>query len=263
GTTVSSPPDLRKVVLGLAHISPHKSQRYEPHTPHDRYRAELNIRPLTLDLYFDDALLPVGYERFVHPDGYPFYFNKYKNLLTNADICIPTIFKKVEATYAAIMNFWDHYYPTRSNNWHLVFENYTNKNTKEQKIGYYFVDASKECLFWLDEYDARDMDDSVKIQSTKAHLGRLMKSQFWYHCEAYPNIYPVTEQILSRVQDTLVNALGDTLTSTDSTIPYGVKTLRDMLDLVKDVKATIGKPDSSAGTGRFLFRFMASFGMNF
>ena len=68
------------------------------------------------------------------------------------------------------MNFWIRYYGPREKSWHLVLENYTN-SAKKEKFGYYFVDLVKECLFWLDEYDATDIDDGVKIRSTSAHLG--------------------------------------------------------------------------------------------
>ncbi|TFK72485.1 hypothetical protein BDN72DRAFT_327548 [Pluteus cervinus] len=247
-----------RIVTGLAPISPQESQRYQRSVVHTRNGDELNLRPLTRD--FDSFSLPKGWERFVQPDGYPFFFNKDKRILTTTDICTDKILEQVNDIYDNAIRFWDTHHSTiaRDNNWHLVLENYINSK-QQKKFGYYFVDHSKECLFWLDEYDVRDMDDSVKIRSSNAHIGRLMKSQFWYHCEAYPNVYPVTESILNRMQDVLVNALGDSLTSTDSTIPYDVKTLREMLDLVNDMKVPNGKPDSSAGTARVLFRFMASF----
>lgn len=141
------------------------------------------------------------------------------------------------------------------------------------RCGYYFVDHSARCLFWLEEFDAMALLDQVRVEFTPPLVGQEMKSLYWcvplaaylaicyliyefrLHNEYFPELRPFKVDALKELKDVLIHAIGglgstlhvniylvlnimmpDSLTSPWTMSPYNLDHLQKMLSLVKDIE---------------------------
>ncbi|OJA08916.1 hypothetical protein AZE42_07368 [Rhizopogon vesiculosus] len=80
-----------------------------------------------------------------------------------------------------------------------------------------------ECLFWLDEFDAKKVLSDCKGITNLSHKGLTIQAQY---------CIPVAQTLVDEVKNMLVHAKCDHLTSKQSSAAYDVNELRDYLDIV-------------------------------
>ncbi|KAF7983492.1 hypothetical protein HWV62_21808 [Athelia sp. TMB] len=91
-------------------------------------------------------------------------------------------------------------------------------------VGYYFADHASKLLFWMEQFDA------FKICSLE------IESQYWTHCELYPNCRHYDQETVDEVRGILLHATTDTLTSTTSTALWTAEQNRCFLSILDHIK---------------------------
>ncbi|KAF7986293.1 hypothetical protein HWV62_35236 [Athelia sp. TMB] len=103
-------------------------------------------------------------------------------------------------------------------------------------VGYYFADHASRLLFWMDEFDASPICSEIKCVVSISHLRLEIESQYWAHCELFPNCRDYNRAILDEVKGILLHATTDTLTSVTSTALWTTKQNRYLLAVLNQVK---------------------------
>lgn len=137
------------------------------------------------------------------------------------------------------------------------------------RCGYYFVDHSTRCLFWLEDFDAMVFLDQVRVDFTAPLVGHEMKSLYWcvplvaylaicyltygfrLHNEYFPELRPFMVDGLKELKDVLIHAIGG-LGSTLHVNIYLVLNIMDarFLDVTMDyVTVQLRSPSKNAFLG--------------
>ncbi|KAJ7928122.1 hypothetical protein B0H13DRAFT_2311984 [Mycena leptocephala] len=147
----------------------------------------------------------------------------------------------------------------------LVIDEIPNEVAKESEPswGYYFVNHSERCPFWLHPLPVNQLELWHAIQGTieKEQLRHDMERQYWSHCTMFPNAPQLTPGHISELKDCLVYSIGDVSTSLTSTAPYSVEELRNLLALVEHLQ--VDGLGSVATYARIMDRFAYDRFLNF
>jgi len=88
--------------------------------------------------------------------------------------------------------------------------------------GYYIVDHSKRCVFWLEPVSTEDV--GMNPAFSMEHLRYGLEEMYWSHVEFYPSHTGIPmDGVVDGLLNTLVHAQGDALTSNVSTFPYSAE----------------------------------------
>jgi hypothetical protein len=102
------------------------------------------------------------------------------------------------------------------------YELYLEFDEDDLSCGYYIVDHSKRCIFWLEPVTTEDvgMNPAFSLE----HLRYELEEAYWSHVEFYPSHTGIpTNGVVDSLLNTLAHAQGDALTSNVSTFPYSAK----------------------------------------
>ncbi|KAJ3515755.1 hypothetical protein NLJ89_g1562 [Agrocybe chaxingu] len=230
-------------------------ERYERNQPYERHDDQpYTIEPFTKS--FSRPNLPDDWTTFVHPEGVRYFLKETRPIpvLTEAYIYSPEIHNQIESYISQIFS-----YINRNS---IAFEKsfLVLELRQSGRCGYYFVDHTNKCLFWLDPFEFSHLLDPLKIPYTASLVGLVMHSHYWYHNELFPHVYQSTEGDLSEISDILVYSIGDLLTAgPNSVVSYDLDTLKASLELVKHFqKQDQSLQRRSPGGARFIYR-MASY----
>ncbi|KIM46860.1 hypothetical protein M413DRAFT_264641 [Hebeloma cylindrosporum] len=199
---------------------------------------------------------PDKWKNFTHPDGSIYFLNESWQIPVITDVYVddddPR--RRLEGFIEKIFSYIDTYEVIMPAEACLVLE-----FRQTGKCGYYFVDHSTRCLFWLEEFDAIDTQDflvHVRVKFTPPLVGHEMKSLYWLHNEYFPELRPFVVDALQELKDVLIHAVGDSLTSPWSNTPYNLDNLQKMLSLVKDIESSDSRgPGSAVVVYRLLHNF--------
>ncbi|KAF8889701.1 hypothetical protein BD779DRAFT_1520547 [Infundibulicybe gibba] len=199
-------PMLSDTINGLVGVSSRESQRYDR-----RVKLEKTISPSWLDAY-------------CHPEG-ALYFH----ILTDAYLHDPAVLDTVEDYVSQILEFM------RKNNLEMPPEvDLVLEPRRSGKYGYYFQPQETRIIL-VDEYDATDLSDEVRVVSSDSR----------YHNELYPQSRNISRDDIRQIQDILIHAIGDSLTSLK------------MLSLTHDIEDHTNH--HSPGSACILYRFLGTF----
>ncbi|KAF8960337.1 hypothetical protein BDZ97DRAFT_1665959, partial [Flammula alnicola] len=177
---------------------------------------------------------PNRWKYFVHPDGGLYFLNESWPIPILTDIYVyeSADRNRLEGYIKSIFQYIKKYgVELPSDDVCLVLE-----FRQSGRCGYYFVDHTTRCLFWLEEFDAMTFLDHVRVQFTPSLVGHEMKSLYWLHNEYFPEVRPFPSGASSELKDILIHAVGDSLTSPSNTAPYSLDVLEKMLALVNDIQ---------------------------
>ncbi|KAF9448056.1 hypothetical protein P691DRAFT_705693 [Macrolepiota fuliginosa MF-IS2] len=244
------------MINDLFPVSVDESERYKRGVKITKGVAEGFIIPyLTIDNPL--PVVPSSWSRYVHPEGAVYFWDSDRRIVTDADILNPEIYETIENRLAQIQGYIREYhidYPCKETV-HLYLEHYP----KIPAFGYYFVDHVNRTLFWLDaKYGYNMVRELQTAPPDLGHVGTELRSQYWYHNEYFPHVLHFPNDALVELQDILWHAVGDLLTSSDSTVPYTLGETKDMQALVTDIITyyrggsviSIHKRGSTVGSGR-------------
>ncbi|KAG1750422.1 uncharacterized protein EDB91DRAFT_1046022, partial [Suillus paluster] len=103
---------------------------------------------------------------------------------------------------------------------------------------YYFVNHSNRTLFWLHNHNEAtdDIFDGLRGVRDPSHIRCALESQYWMHCERYPNHKLDRVKLLKELREVVVHASAEIITSDTSVSPFGADELSRILELVNHLQ---------------------------
>lgn len=218
---------------------------------------EYKIEPLTTSFARDG--LASGWKSYTHPEGVLYFFHKRLRIFTDADLYNPDICMQLHDHIIKLEDFM------RANNLQLdpdvdtVLDFYLSESGKIYWC-YYFASHKHRVVFWLDQFDAGALSawQEVKGVTSASHLGHEIESQYWLHCQMYPNARKITCELVDELRDIIMHAICDTFTSRTSTAPYSNSDLHQLLSLTNGFRTSASRQNmigTSASFGRLMYFF--------
>ncbi|KAL0573615.1 hypothetical protein V5O48_008345 [Marasmius crinis-equi] len=205
----------------------------------NRYRDEY-IEPLvtTFELApmltrFETQRLPPNWKEFLHPEGARYFLFEPKRIYTDANIYNLQIYRHAMRLINEMDTYTRKRHITLSNNVDIVLDLFYEAEDDSCCCQYYIADHTTRSVFWLDSYDADNMRVwlGVKGVTELSHIRHAIESQYWYHCQLFPDCYRLELEAVDELRDILTYWIGDVLTSMSSTVPYKINELEQMLTL--------------------------------
>ncbi|KAG2357344.1 hypothetical protein BDR07DRAFT_1420728 [Suillus spraguei] len=178
--------------------------------------------------------VPPGWTTLVHPQGSRYFVNaervRHPRISLNANI-LSYIYGK-QRTFTQ-MNICDEEIYSDIK----YFMDYLMRSIRDEMVCcYYFANHRDRCLFWLDEYSPEDILSECNGVENLSHIRLAIQAQYWKHCDYFPYLCPITQDLIDEVKDMLMYAKCDHLTSRHSTAPFDVIEIRDYISIIDRIK---------------------------
>ncbi|KAJ8517952.1 hypothetical protein ONZ45_g4944 [Pleurotus djamor] len=210
------------------------------------------IPPFSVDACRDS---PAGWIPFQHPEGALYFHCPRQNIYTDANLTDKTISDAVIRFAQRYEIFLHENHISLDGSVELVLD-YEEEGEYEGTCGYYLVDHQRRSVFWLDEFKTEHLPDWNEVPgvTSQAHIRHELESQYWYHCELFPNTRELTQNMIDEIRDLITHALGDVVTSPFSTIESTADELQVILKTIKAAESQVGK--TAPGSVCIISRFM-------
>ncbi|KAF5371591.1 hypothetical protein D9758_003516 [Tetrapyrgos nigripes] len=236
-------PMLKEIYENFFAMAPEIYFRYHEDGIVPKEIHEYKISPLTTCFQEPD---PVGWKQCLHTEGARYFCYEEKKIYTDANILDERTRRHAMTLIQQFTDYCNEYQVQLSSSTNIVFDlfdQYIKGKTPENdyfKCRYYLVDHENRSVFWLDEFEATEFEtwQSVKGVTELSHLRHEIEAQYWYHCHLFPDCIPLPTELVDELRGVLMHWIGDTLTSTTSTVPYPVGELQNMLSLASDFRKT-------------------------
>ncbi|KAG1893726.1 uncharacterized protein F5891DRAFT_1065336 [Suillus fuscotomentosus] len=209
--------------------------------------------------------LPTDWEAHVHPEGALYFYHPGKRVFTDTNVqdflddlnnCADDLRALAESNNIDLTHI------------ELTLQLGKHPNTGERVCSYYFADRVERTIFWLHKLDTEDLFNGVRGVEEHSHICYVIQSQYWMHCELYPNNREEESQkgLLAELREIIVHASADVITSETSLSPFGGEDLSKILDLIDHLKETTSKecgPYSICVIARFMRYFARAKFLNF
>ncbi|KAG1881084.1 hypothetical protein F4604DRAFT_1678717 [Suillus subluteus] len=244
-----SGPEQRGPEIGMVYDSPlmgllvaEEVGRYERYTPRSSLPSQIIVPAMTVKFPLHDMAVPPGWTTLVHPQGSRYFVNAERRTFTQMNICD-------EKIYSDIKHFMDYLLRSLRDESEgleldmaqvdLVIEPKVSTDTNTVVCCYYFANHRDRCLFWLDEYSTEDILSECNGVENLSHIRLAIQAQYWKHCDYFPYLVPITQNLVDEVKDMLLYAECDHLTSRHSTAPFDVIEIRDYISIIDMIKGRI------------------------
>ncbi|KAJ8473668.1 hypothetical protein ONZ45_g16209 [Pleurotus djamor] len=219
-------------------IAPSLFKRYERARKIPRDYHDTIILPFFVDSCRDS---PVGWIPFQHPEGALYFHCPRQNIYTDANLTDKTISDAVIRFAQRYEIFLHENHISLDSSVELVLD-YEEEGEYEGTCGYYLVDHQRRSVFWLDEFKTEHLPDWNEVPgvTSQAHIRHELESQYWYHCELFPNTRELTQNMIDEIRDLITHALGDEL--------------QVILKTIKAAESQVGK--TAPGSVCIISRFM-------
>ncbi|KAH7928007.1 hypothetical protein BV22DRAFT_1193167 [Leucogyrophana mollusca] len=239
------------------------------------------IGATTIEYPAHEEHVPNGWTKHIHPEGARYFLHAQTRTYTEVDICHPDILEDVDK----FSNFlWA---ALRERNLCLVYDEVELVlepmcDGDEILCGYYFINPTGRCLFWLEDFDARHIFETCKGVTALSHKRFAVQAEYWKHWEYFPNLCRLNEGILDELRDLILHAscgqllsdrndltstndFADQLTSNQSSAPFSANELQNHLIIVDRIKAgSAGENGHSACIiGKMMYAFARNKYVNF
>ncbi|KAK1231015.1 hypothetical protein PQX77_005876 [Marasmius sp. AFHP31] len=238
-----------------------------------RYHKEDFIEPLVtkfelapMTRRFQEKCLPPGWKEFLHPEGARYFLYEPKRIYTDADVYNPNILRHAQR----LINEFDEY--TRRRNISLSYRMNVTLDMFYEEVDdscpcrYYIADHSTKTVFWLDKFDADQMEvwSEVKGVTEVTHIRHAIEAQYWYHCQFFPDSYKLDVTAVDELRDVLIYWMGGTLSIIavyrasllTITIPYTMDELQQMLTLTNNLRKNVESWRGVAAFARIMHMFV-------
>ncbi|KAG1775692.1 hypothetical protein EV702DRAFT_1116121 [Suillus placidus] len=136
---------------------------------------------------------------------------------------------------------------------------------------YYFVDHRARTLFWLHDrlHDpdqaTGDIFSGLRGVTDPSHIRYSLESEYWTHCELYPNHQMDRLKIIKELRELVMHASAEIITSDVSLSPFDADELSRILGLISHLKenAEDNDPYSTCVIARFMHYFYRNKFFNF
>ncbi|KAJ7707938.1 hypothetical protein B0H16DRAFT_1633050 [Mycena metata] len=140
------------------------------------------------------------------------------------------------------------------------------EDPENDECGYYFVDHSERVIFWLDVFNMSTLPIWNLVPGIKSlsHVKLGLEAEYWSHCGLFPACMTLSSTLVHELQDTIIFGVGDSMTSTTTTIFYPLEHLLRMLSLTKEMlddlpSGSASRKNMNHGSIVILARFMREF----
>ncbi|KAG1737292.1 hypothetical protein EDB19DRAFT_2040001 [Suillus lakei] len=227
----------------IAGMMPVDSRRNVIVYPRNPNVYELTIPGMTTTFPTHDMAVPQGWTTFVHPEGPRYFVNQETRIFTEMNICD-------EETCADVEYYMQHLLDALQQaveNGNLTLDVRQVDLVVEPKIYddntvvgcYCFVNHRDRCLFWLDSFNPKDVISDCKGVESLSHIRLAIQAEYWRCLHYFPNLYPVTQNLIDELKDMLIHATCDHLTSDQSSAAFNAVELRDHLSVVDRMKGKL------------------------
>ncbi|KAG2154250.1 uncharacterized protein EDB93DRAFT_1081511, partial [Suillus bovinus] len=188
--------------------------------------------------------VPQGWTAFVHPEGARYFVNQEKRTFTDMNICELEICGDIQYYMEYLLDELERAIKRGElaldmKQVDLVLEP---KSFDGDSVicCYYFANHRDRCLFWLDDFNPKDIISECKGVENFSHLWLAIEAQYWKHWDLFPSLCPLTQDIIDELRDLLIHATcADHLTSLQSCAAFDVIEIKDHLSVVDRIKARV------------------------
>ncbi|KIK46978.1 hypothetical protein CY34DRAFT_799826 [Suillus luteus UH-Slu-Lm8-n1] len=200
-----------------------------------------------------DMNVPQGWTALVHPEGARYFVNQEKRTFTDLNICEPDICDDIEYYMQYLLDELQR--TIEEGNLTLNMEQ-VDLVVEPKTFGgdlviccYYFANHRDRCLFWLDDFNPKDIISECKGVQSLSHIRLAIEAQYWRHWDYFPSLCPVTKDIVNELKDMLIHATCDHLTSLQSSAAFDATELKDHLSVVDSITVPSTPADQSIRRG--------------
>ncbi|KAG1763483.1 hypothetical protein EDD22DRAFT_501793 [Suillus occidentalis] len=213
--------------------------------------ADITVRAMTMTAH--DMNVPPGWTAFVHPEGARYFVNQETRTFTEMNICEPDICDDIEYYKQYLLDELRR--TIEEGNLTLNMEQ-VDLVVEPKTFGgdlviccYYFANHRDRCLFWLDDFNPKDIISECKGVQSLSHIRLAIEAQYWRHWDYFPSLCPVTKDIVNELKDMLIHATCDHLTSLQSSAAFDAAELKDHLSVVDSITVPSTPADQSIRRG--------------
>ncbi|KAL0574220.1 hypothetical protein V5O48_007740, partial [Marasmius crinis-equi] len=225
----------------------------------DVYEDFFPVFPESFNRYGEEYIqrLPPNWKEFLHPEGARYFLFEPKRIYTDANIYNLQIHRHAMRLINEMDTYTRKRHITLSNNVDIVLDLFYEAEDDSCWCQYYIADHTTRSVFWLDSYDADNMYVWLEVKGVTelSHIRHAIESQYWYHCQLFPDCYRLELEAIDELRDILTYWIGDVLTSMGSTIPYALDELQPMLTLVNNMRKNVRSQRGVAAFARLMHIF--------
>lgn len=225
--------------------------RYDRCRYRDPIVTDITVRAMTMTAH--DMNVPQGWTAFVHPEGARYFVNQETRTFTEMNICEPDICDDIEYYMQYLLGELQR--TIEEGNLTLNMEQ-VDLVVEPKTFGgdlviccYYFANHRDRCLFWLDDFNPKDIISECKGVQSLSHIRLAIEAQYWRHWDYFPSLCPVTKDIVNELKDMLIHATCDHLTSLQSSAAFDATELKDHLSVVDSITVPSTPADQSLRRG--------------
>ncbi|KAG1724379.1 uncharacterized protein EDB91DRAFT_141776 [Suillus paluster] len=115
-------------------------------------------------------------------------------------------------------------------------------------------------LFGLHDHDQATVNifSGLQVVADTSHIRYLLESEYWTHCERYPNHQMDRVKLLEELREVVMHASAEIITSDMSLSPFDAGELSRILELINHLKENAEENNFPHSTG-IIMRFMHYF----
>jgi len=165
--------------------------------------------------------VPAGWVELTNPsEGQPFFYNSEHRIITDAYVRFPHILTRVQACYAqfaeAILTHDDSV--NRLTTMDIYIEPTQVHLPGQESCNYYLADHSTQTICFLRQVDTSAI--GLPDVRNNVHLERVLRGEYWTHCEYMPRPDVDMSASAKRLQSQLAALMIDNISSEGSTSPF-------------------------------------------
>ncbi|KAK7676790.1 hypothetical protein QCA50_020258 [Cerrena zonata] len=181
--------------------------------------------------------IPQGWEACAHPEGKLYYRHPEKRILTHVNICNADRRSEIDSIYHIVMAKCRQFDGTIPENIELVVD--LKVSGGPTTYCYYLVSCQARVIMWAEKTDVWYFTHYHRDVFCRAHLKHAMDWQFWTHVEMFPHRYPISDDLVTHLRNTLAYGWNDLMTSEVSTVPYDDMSISEATRLMSRMKGGV------------------------
>ncbi|KAG2344644.1 hypothetical protein BDR05DRAFT_961554 [Suillus weaverae] len=210
--------------------------------------------------------LNADWQSCIHPEGALYLYNMNRKTFTEA-IMDETTFHLLARCVDELYDMLISRVPSlESDDIELVVQLWLAEG--EMTCQYYFVDHAARTLFWLHDNREATMNifSGLRGVDDPSHIRFALESEYWTHCERYPNHQMDRVKLLKELREVVMHASAEIITSDMSLSPFDADELSRILELINHLRENAEEndfPHSTCIIARFMHYFYRAKFFNF
>ncbi|KAJ7025545.1 hypothetical protein C8F04DRAFT_1127919 [Mycena alexandri] len=247
-------------------ISPETFQRYSRNRIIEKCPTEFIVPPLSRSFLIDPPSQWCGYR---HPEGGRYFVYKNKRIFTDCYLFDDAVLVQITSAVDQLLAKPECQFLSRTDTAEIdIVLDLMREDPENDECGYYFVDHSERVIFWLDVFNMSTLPIWNLVPGIKSpsHVKLGLEVEYWSHCGLFPASMTLSSTLVHELRDIIIFGVGDSMTSTTTTVSYPLEHLLRMLSLTKEMLDELPGGSTSAsrksmnhGSIVILARFMKEF----